>query len=525
MCYMMAVGRGATRDGSVLVGRNCDSVSTDALRVVSVPRRPHPDGSLVHIPISRERPNDETVAAGWVAKPVVLPQVDETLAYTAIMRFVPGDAMGMVMGGINEHQLSAGASTGGWVKEEVERLTPWPETVIGDFLMTLVLERCRTAREAVEFIGQMTETYGGRTDNYIFADPQEAWLLEQYQGTHWAAARVPDDSYVVEANSFRLAEIDPDDPDNYRCDPDLIPFAETHGLWNPADGLFHASRAYGTNGRNRPRGDLEQPYYSLHRIWRGIDTWSPSLGIDPYEPSQEYPLFVRPDRPLSVDDLLALLKDQYEGTDLDEYGNATGEPIIDGPTGHYHRSPAWCASRLIGCPQTITSWVTQSRADLPNPIGGVLWGGLAATASGPHIPWYAHNTRVPHAYTVGDSGDTARYQKDSAYWLYENIGNLVNLFYAATVDLVRPRWTAFDRETFERQAVTERAALEIHREDPERAVRFLTDYACGLASDALGIGQEILGDLFTQIALLNNPQTSRGYENPSTWADQPGAVY
>jgi len=526
MCYMIAVGRKATRDGSVLVARNCDSVSTDALRVVSVPRRTHPQEAEVRIPASRERPNDAAVAAGWTAMPVVLPQVSETYAYTAIMRFVPGDSMGMVMGGINEHQVSAGASTGGWVKEPVERLTPWPETVIGDFLMTLVLERCRTAREAVEYLGEMTMAYGGRTDNYILADPQEAWLFEQYQGTHWAAARVPDDCFVVEANSFRLADIDPDDPDNYLCDPDLIPFAEEHGLWNRGAGEpFHAARAYTTNDRNRPRGDLEQPYYSLHRIWRGIDRLAPSLGVDPYELSKEYPLFVRPDRLLDVSDLLDLLKDQYEGTELDEYGSQEGEPIVDGRTGHYRRAPAWCASRLIGCPQTITSWVTQSRSDLPNEIGGILWGGLAATASGPHIPWYAHNTRVPAPYAIGDSGDDARYRSDSAYWLFENIGNLINLFHQGTVDLVRPRWDTFDRESFVRQATVERAALEIHREDPARAVRFLTDYSCGLASDAWTLGHEMLGELFTRIALLNNPQTSRAYEDPALWSDRPGAVY
>ena len=165
MCYMIAVGKEASVDGSVLVARNCDSVSTDALRVVSVPRIRHEPGTMLDIPVSRERPNDEAVAAGWTARPVSIPQIEETYAYTATMRFVPGDSMGMALGGINEHQLSAGASTGGWVKEEVERLTPWPETVLGDFLMTVVLERCKTAREAVVFLGEMTEAYGGRTDN------------------------------------------------------------------------------------------------------------------------------------------------------------------------------------------------------------------------------------------------------------------------------------------------------------------------------------------------------------------------
>ena len=529
MCYMIAVGKAASVDGSVLVARNCDSVSTDALRVVSVPRNHHAAGTMLEIPVSRERPNDEAVAAGWTARPVSIPQVEETYAYTATMRFVPGDSMGMALGGINEHQLSAGASTGGWVKEEVERLTPWPETVLGDFLMTVVLERCKTAREAVLFLGEMTEAYGGRTDNYILADPQEAWLFEQYQGTHWAAARVPDDCYVVEANSFRLGEIDLEDPDNYLCDPDLIPFAVEHGLWDPASGEpFHAAKAYGSNDRNRPRGDLAQPYYSLHRIWRGISLLSPSLNPDPYEPSQEYPLFVRPDRKISVKDILTLLKDCYEGTPLDEYGaqDAAFPTVIDGATGHYRYAPAWCASRVIGCPQTITSWVTQSRAHLPNEVGGVFWAGLAATASGPHIPWYASNRRVPKAFDIADAGDDGRYQAGSAYWLFENIGNLMNLMYQATVDLVRPRWEAFEDELFARQADLERHAAGLSSSGKaDEAIAFLTEYACGAAQHGLEVGEEMLGDLFTRIALLNNPQTSRGYDDPKTWEDQAASVY
>jgi len=525
---MIAVGKKATADGSVLVARNCDSVSTDALRVVSVPRRSHRAGAMVHIPVSRELPNDASIAAGWTAKPVSLPQVEKTYAYTAMMRFVPGDGMGMVMGGINEHQVSAGASTGGWVKEIVERLTPWPETVIGDFLMTLVLERCRTAREAVEFCGRMTEECGGRTDNYILADPDEAWLFEQYQGTHWAAVRVPDDCFVVEANSFRIQEIDADDPANCLCDPDLIPFAVEHGLWDPKSGEpFRAAEAYSTNARNRPRGELAQPYYSLHRIWRGISLLAPSIEVDPYEPTGWYPLFVPTTRKLTPGDLFSVLKDHYEGTDLDEYGAREGEfpTVVEPKSGRYRLAPAWCGSRVIGCPQTITSWVTQSRRDLSDAIGGVLWGGLAATATGPHVPWYCQNRRVPRAYGIADAGDGARYQADSAYWLYENVGNLMNLFYQGTVDLVRPRWEAFDDDLFARQAEVERTALALYADDPDAAIDYLTDYSCGVALRGIEVGQAMLEDLWTRIALLNNPQTSRVYEPVESWRDHAGAVY
>ena len=515
MCYMIAVGKKASADGSVMVARNCDSNSTEAQRIVSVPRLKHKPGEVIRIPDSKN---------------VVLPQVEETYAYTAIMQMIDGEDIGMAAGGINEFQLSAGASTGGWVKPEVAALTPWPDTVIGDYVMTLVLERCKTAREAVLWLGENTEKYGARTDNYILADPNEVWLFEQYQGYHWAAARIPDDCFIVEANSFRLAEINPDDPENFLCDPDLIPFAIKHGLWDPKGGHpFHASRAYSSNEINRPRGpegNYLQPYYSLHRIWRGNALLKPSLKLDLYEPAKEYPLFLQPDKKLTPDDLLAVLKDTYSGTELDEYGAQEKDfpTIVDPDSGHYRYSPAWSKSRVIGCTQTITSWVTQSRAWLPDAIGGLLWAGLAAAASSPHIPFYACNKRVPDAYQIGDSGDTSVYLPDSAYWLFENIGNLMNLFYQGTVDLVKPVWTSFDKRSFRHQTVVEEAALNLYQQNPLLSAEYLTSYSNGVALEALEEGKQMLGRLFTRLALVNNPQTSRGYEDPKNWKGG-GVIY
>ncbi len=215
MCFMMAVGKKASADGSTMVARNCDSNSTEAQRIIAYPRKKHKAGEMIRIPDSND---------------VCVPQVDETYAFLAITRFIDGDDIGMVAGGINEYQLSAGASTGGWLKSEVEALSPIPETVTGDYRMQLILERCKTAREAIEWLGKHVAEYGARTDNYIFADPDEVWFYEEYQGYHWAAVRLPDDCFVVEGNSFRIADFYPEDKENYLCDPDLIPFAIKHGF-------------------------------------------------------------------------------------------------------------------------------------------------------------------------------------------------------------------------------------------------------------------------------------------------------
>ena len=504
MCYMMAAGRDATADGSVMVARNCDANSTEAQRILAVPRKLHPAGAMIRIPDSI----------------TTIPQVPVTYAYTAIARVIGGADIEMVGGGINEFQVSAGASTGGQVSRRVSKLTPFPDTVIGDYMMTLVLQRCKTARQGIQLLGELTERYGARKDNYIVADPQEAWLFEQYQGYHWAAARVPDDCFVVEANSVRLGYIDPEDPDNYRCDPDLIPFAIEHGLWNPqSNDAFHAARAYGDPAVTRPRGTHPQPYYNLHRIWRGNMLLKPSAGLDLHEPSKEYPLFLVPDRKLTPADFIDVLKDHYQGTELDEYGaqDAAFPTTIDAPSGRYRLAPAWCESRIIGCPQTVTSWVTQSRRWLPHAMGGLLWGGLGAAAASPHVPWYGCITRTPKAYQIGNPGDNSHYMPDSAYWLFETVGNIMNLFYQGTIDLVKPAWAEFDHRSFALQPAIEHFALELYEDAPQSAIEFLTAYSNSVAKEALTTGRDMLTHLFTRIALLNNPQTSRGYQDPGQW--------
>ena len=175
---------------------------------------------------------------------------------------------------------------------------------------------------------------------------------------------------------------------------------------------------------------------------------------------------------------------------------------------------------MIGCPQTVTSWATQCRKWLPDPIGGVLWVGLAAAVSGPHVPFYACNRRTPMAYQIGTAGEQSGYEEDSAYWLFENIGNLHNLFYQGTYDLVRPVWEAFEEKLYASQEGVEDGAMRLYELDKDDEVaEFLTAYSNGVALQALEEGRKMLGKLFTRLALVNNPMTTRGYEDPRDWKD------
>ena len=241
--------------------------------------------------------------------------------------------------------------------------------------------------------------------------------------------------------------------------------------------------------------------------------------------TKTYPLFVKPDLLLTVKDLLFVLKDTYAGTMLDEYQASDAfQPIVDAASGHYRYAPAWGKSRIIGCPQTIASWVVQCRSFLPDALGGLFWAGIAATAACPHIPFYACNYTTPQAYQRGERGEQSHYLKDSAYWKFENIGNLMNLFYQVSADVVLPTWSDMEDRWFSMQPWIEQTALSMQKQDPALMADFLTDYSNGLALQALEKADELLEILYTRFALVNNPQTGRAYEDPKSWR-RDGAVY
>ena len=140
-CFMMAAGKKATADGSVLVARSCDATGgDDVVQVLAVPRRMHETGETIRIP---------------AVEGVELPQVPETYAYLGIMMVTEGADIAEAEGGVNEHQVVAGTSTGGWLNPEAQKICERPPTSIGDYRMTLVLERCKNAREGIELVGRL----------------------------------------------------------------------------------------------------------------------------------------------------------------------------------------------------------------------------------------------------------------------------------------------------------------------------------------------------------------------------------
>jgi len=512
-CFMMAAGKAATEDGSVLVARSCDSVGDFAHQILTIPRKEHQAGELVK----------------FKELAVELPQVKETYAYVGIMAQRDEEHL-EANGGINEFQVSAGASSGGAMNKRAESKSHPVSTSLGDYRMTLVLERCRTAREGVKLIGELTEKYGGRTDNYIVADPREAWLYEEYRSHLWVAARVPDDCFVVEANTSRISEVDLKDSSKFLGCPDLVDFARNNGLYDgKTDEGFNVAEVYGSQ-TGKLLDDEPMPNFDRRRIWRAISLLSPSSKLDPEEPGGDYPLFVMPDKKLRPKDMLRVFTDHYEGTGYDEYGNnrtrykatslvpkasseqmrGQGESLLHvDENGHYQLAPVWGKERIIGVPAAVTTWCAQLRSWMPNPIGGVLWAGLGEAAAGGHIPIYAGVTRLPETYAVADR----IYDDRSAYWNFRSVSNLMNLFYTATAEEILPRWRDWEERLYAMQPIIEKNAMELYRNSPDQSIEYITAYSCEKASEALGTAKEMIARLHTIIAHYDTPlpTTSRRF--------------
>jgi dipeptidase len=283
-CTSILVGRLASVDGSTMTSHSCDS-GTDRTWMTIVPNRKHKPGATATLyldPKRTKRPDDHERMEGGE-----IPQVAETYAFL--------DAAYPIM---NEHQLAIGETTIGGRRELVsqEGIIDAPE------LYRLVLERARTAREAIRVADELTKTYGYNDwgECFTFADTKEVWHFEIYGpgkgkvGAVWAAQRVPDDEIGVSANAGRIRQIDLSKPDVFMASANVMSLAEEMGFWSKASGKpFEFCYAYAPDSRTS--------LGCRRREWRVLSLLAPSLRLHPE--SENYPFSVKPEKKVSVADL------------------------------------------------------------------------------------------------------------------------------------------------------------------------------------------------------------------------------
>ncbi|MBK9099160.1 MAG: C69 family dipeptidase [bacterium] len=487
-CTTVAVGKLASFDGSVMTSHTDDSHRTRS-NLDIVPAMRHDSDELVTlykrgIDDTQKMPAYSNIPTGQI------PQIDYTYGY--INTAYPC---------INDQQVAIGETTFGGREE----LKTDKGLIDCQRLCMLMLERAKTAREAIEIAGELLEMYGWIDDGEMLtiADPNEVWVFEVLGpgkdkiGAVWAAQRVPEDHIFVGANGSRIRQIDTENPDYFMYSKNVFDVAKEHGWWKPEDGPFEFCYAYADRNSLATR----------RREWRVFDLVAPSLKLDPN--SENYPFSVKPEKLVTLEKMVEIFSDYYEGTEFnfvkdltvtDDSGKTVISPLAN-PFMPYDMNKlfkinggwGWRGERTIARWYTMYATIIQCRSWLPNEIGGLVWLAWDNVATSIYAPFYAGITRVHK--TSSTDGRVTGFSRNSAWWAFNHLGTLAAQRWGDMRHDVRAVWDPWQAELFAKQKSFEDEVLQLWSADREKAKEKLTMYCietqAAIVERAWELGEEL----------------------------------
>lgn len=468
-CTNFIVGKKASVDGSVFISYSADSYCMF--------------GELVHFPAGKWKKGTMIPIYEWETGKYLgeIEQAEETYN---------------VIGNINEFQVSIAETTFGGRPELVDT------TAILDYgsLISLALQRSRTAREAIDVIDELVKEYGycSSGESFTIADPNEAWIMEMIgkgpgvKGAVWAAVRVPDDCISAHANQSRIRKLTFNDEDNCKFSSDVISFAREMKYFNGTSNAdFSFCEAYAPADFGTSRFCEARVWSFFNRYTSGMDKYLPYING---ENNDGMPLFVVPDKKLSLRDVQMMMRDHYEGTPLD-----MSKDVSAGPYCSPYRFPLlayevngkeYFNERPVSTPQTAFTFVSQLRNNLPDPIGGVLWFGLDDANMTVYTPVYCGADKVPHCYAA-NGASSGKFSWDNSYWIYNWVANMVYPRYSLLIDdLVEVR-DRLENSYLALQESFETSAIKLYETDRKALKDLLNSYTEATAQNALQSWKEL----------------------------------
>jgi len=488
-CTTITIGKSASADGSVMTSHTCDSHRTRAWLTVT-PKTDHKKGSMVTL-VTR-MPNDSLAMPTYKYEASgEIPQVEHTHGF--INTAYPC---------MNDQQLAIGESTFGGR----ESLQSAKGQIDCQQLVRLMLERSRTAREAIEMADELTAKYGWNDagECLTIADTKEVWHFEIVGsgkgnvGAIWAAQRVPDGEISVNANASRIREIDLDEDDYFMASDNIYTVARDSGWWNPDDGDFEFCYAYNPSGRTS--------FAARRREWRVLSLAAPSLKLDGN--AENFPFSVKPDSLISLGKMVEFFQDYFENTPFNfvkditwtnEDGKSEISPLAN-PFMPYDMNKifkinggwGWRGERTIARWYTMYATITQSRDWLPDEVGGVVWLAFDNVATSIYVPLYCSITDVAESYKA--PGRPKGFNRESAWWAFNRLGTLAAQRWGDMRHDVTAVWSPMQTELFTNQKSTEKKALELLKTDANQAKKHLTGYGIFWGNKVVEKAWE-LGDL------------------------------
>ena len=470
-CTNFLITKGASVDGSTMITYAADSHTLYG-ELYYTPAADHPVGTMLDI--------YEWDTGRHLGE---IPQVPHTYS---------------VVGNMNEFQLAIGETTYGG-RRELSR----QEGAVMDYgsLIYVTLQRAKTAREAIGVMASLVEEHGycSSGESFSISDPEEVWILEMIgkgegeKGAVWVAVRIPDGYISGHANQARITTFPLNDPQNCVYSKDVISFAREKAWFNGKNKDFSFSDVYAPV-------DFSGARFCDARVWAGFN--KVASGMEQYEdyafgliehggengfPVNRLPLWVKPDKKLSVQDVMAMMRGHFEGTKLD-----MTKDIGAGPFQLPYRwrgltwevdSVAYCNERAVSTQQTGFSFVAQSRNWLPDPIGGIFWFGVDDSYSTCYAPMYCGITEVPECFAVGN-GDMLTYSETSAFWTFNYVANLAYLRYIDMIQDIQKVQSELENKFTSYIPFIDQAAKSLYNESgPEKARQFITQYSVNEANN------------------------------------------
>lgn len=451
-CTNLIVGKAASTDGSTIVSYSADSYTLF--------------GELYHYP------------AATYPKGTMMP-VNEWDTGKYLGRIEQAQRTYNVIGNMNEYQVTIGETTFGGRPELVDT------TGIMDYgsLIYIGLQRSRTAKEAIQVMTSLVKEYGyySSGESFTIADPNEVWIMEMIgkgpgvRGAVWVAVRIPDDCIAAHANQARIHKFDMGDKSNCMYSPDVVSFAREKGYFEGTNKDFSFADAYAPL-------DFGARRYCEARVWSYYRMFNPEmeayLAYIQGTSNDPMPLYIKATRKLSVQDVMHAMRDHYEGTALDPTKDLGAGPYNSPyrPAGLSYKvgEQEYFNERPISTQQTGFSFVAQMRADLPDPVGGVLWFGMDDANMTVYTPVYCCTDKVPDCYAK--HGDLLTFSWESSFWIFNWVANMVYPRYSAMIGDVRDVQSRLEGTFADAQPGIESAAVKMYNSNPDKVKDFLTNY-------------------------------------------------
>ncbi len=464
-CSNFIVGKKASVDGSVMCSYSADDYGMFQ--------------NLCHYPAAKHAKGEMRKIFDWDSNKYYgeIPEAAETYN---------------VIGNINEWQVTIGETTYGGREEMVD------STGIMDYgsLIYVALQRSKTAREAIKVMTTLANTYGYNSggETFTICDPNEAWIMEMMgkgagsKGAVWVALRIPDDAICAHANQSRIGKFNMKDKKNVMYAKDVVSFARSKGWFQGKDADFSWKMAYAKPDFSGRRFCDARAWAMLNHFYDMSPYLDWALGKNP--DAQDMPLWVVPNKKVSVQDVENVMRDHYEGTPLsvadgsDIGGGIWEMPYRPTPLMYKVDGKQYFNERPVSTQQSGFVFVSQMRSWLPREIGGVFWFANDDANMAAFTPVYCSMTERPECYNT-PGADALHFSKKNAYWVCNMTSNMVYPRYSLMFPTLKEVRDSLDNSYFAAQAGVEKKAQELYAQNPQAAVKYLNDYSVEKAQQML----------------------------------------